>query len=375
MDGDAVMTESLVAETPVSGIEMVNPNALEESRLVEAQKIATMIDARDAQSVIAFGTRPQRELASATEQIIGSTRTRAAGDAGDTLTELLDTLRSADMDTFGGAFERFMSKVPVVGGFFDATKHLIQSYEPVANKISKIEGRLHQQQLTLLTDYENLNRLFADNMEFIKLLEVYIAAGRIKIVELEAEASQMEADGSANDPLKSQSVADTRRAIDRMSQRLYDLEITRMVSIQTGPQIRLIQDGNERLATKIHTAVLTTIPLWKGQIALAINLANQKEALDGLTAVTDATNEMLVKNSAMLRASTAGIQRQTQRGVIDIETLQKTTDDLIATVQEAIDVSREGRAKRIEGEKQLAVLEDKLRSSLTVAARGPVQGF
>lgn len=373
MGGDGVATDSIAV---VEGeLDLVNPSTLDESRLSEAQKIATMIDAHDAQSVIAFGTRPQRELASATEQIIGSTRTRAAGDAGDTLTDLLDTLKSAEMDSLGGAFSRMLSKVPVVGGFFDATKHLIQSYEPIANKISKIEAKLHQQQLTLLTDYENLNRLFADNIEFIGLLEVYIAAGRIKIAELEAEAAMMEADGTANDPLKAQSVADTRRAIDRMSQRLYDLEITRMVAIQTGPQIRLIQDGNERLATKIHTAVLTTIPLWKGQIALAINLANQKEALDGLTAITDATNEMLVRNSELIKSGTVGIQRQTERGVVDIETLQKTTDNLIATVEEAIQVSREGRARRIEGEKQLAVLEDKLRNSLTVSARGPVQGF
>lgn len=365
-----------VATLPVPGLELVQPTNLDENRLAEAQRIAAMIDAKDAQSVIAFGTRPQRELASATEHIIGSTRTRAAGDAGDTLTELLDTLKSADMDSFGGAFERFMAKVPVVGGFFDATKHLIQSYEPIANKISKIEAKLHQQQLTLLTDYENLNRLYVDNMEFIQLLEVYIAAGRLKIAELEAEVAQMEAAGDGADALKGQAVIDTRRAIDRMQQRLYDLEITRMVAIQTGPQIRLIQDGNERLATKIHTAVLTTIPLWKGQIALAINLANQKQALDSVTAVSDATNKMLVQNAQMLRSSTGEIQRQSERGVVDIETLQRTTDDLIATVEEAIRISREGRAKRIEGEKQLAVLEDKLRSSLTGAQSAPpLQGF
>lgn len=368
--------DELRVDVPVEGLALVQPQQLDGERLEEAKKIAAMIDARDAHNVIAFGTRPQRELASATEHIIGSTRTRAAGDAGDTLTELLDTLKSADMDSLGGAFERFMAKVPVVGGFFDATKHLIQSYEPIANKISKIEAKLHQQQLTLLTDYENLNRLYVDNVEFIKLLEVYIAAGRMKIAELEDEIRQMEAEGSAADPLKSQAVTDTRRAVDRMQQRLYDLEITRMVAIQTGPQIRLIQDGNERLATKIHTAVLTTIPLWKGQIALAINLANQKQALDSVTAVTDATNKMLVQNSELLRSSTGEIQRQSERGVVDIETLQKTTDDLIATVEDAIRISREGRAKRIEGEKQLAVLEDKLRSALTgQASAQPLQGF
>lgn len=374
MSDKAGSADSLAVEMP-EGLALVDARSLDKSRITEAEKIAAMIDARDAQSVMAFGTRPQSELASATEQIIGTARTRTAVDVGDTLTTLLDTLRSNDMDSLGGAIQRAVSKLPVVGGFFDATKHLIQSYEPIANKVSKIEATLHEQQLLLLTDYENLNRLFNDNVEFIKLLEVYIAAGRMKIAELETEARAAEASGAAGDPLKQQEVADTRRAIERMSQRLYDLEVTRMVAIQTGPQIRLIQDGNERLATKIHSAVLTTIPLWKGQMALAISLGNQKAALDNLTAVTDATNEMLVKNSQLLRSSTVGIQRQTERGAVDIETLQKTTDDLIATVEEAIQVSREGRAKRIEGEKQLAVLEDKLRNSLSVAARGPVQGF
>lgn len=369
-DSDAIVP----AETTTAMAE-VNPMQLAEPRLAEARDLAAKIDAKDAQSVMAFGTKPQSTLASATEQIIGTTRAVAAGDAGDTLTELLETLKSADMHTFSGAIDRFMAKLPVVGGFFDATKQMIMAYEPIANKISKIEARLHQQQLTLLTDYENLNKLFEDNVDFVKLLEIYVAAGKLKIEELKAEQNQLQAT-TATDALQIQAVDDVRRAIERLEQRLYDLEITRQVALQTGPQIRLIQDGNEKLANKIHTAVLTTIPLWKSQIAMAINLANQKEALEGLTAVTDATNDLLVQNSELLKTSTVEIQRQTQRGVVDIETLQRTTDNLIATVQEALVVSEEGRKKRQEGERQLIALETKLKGAIAATqTRGPVQGF
>jgi uncharacterized protein YaaN involved in tellurite resistance len=344
---------------------LVNPSRLTEPQRKEAEELAAKIDPDDAQSVLAFGMKPQGALAAATEQIIGKTQTSASGDAGATLTDLLDTLKASDMDSLTGQLERFIRAIPIIGGFFSEAQQIISAYEPIANKITKIEGRLHEQQMVLLTDYENLNRMFGENSKFIGLLEVYIGAGNIKIEELRRKLAVLQADPEAStDGLKAQAIDDARRGIERLASRVYDLELTRMIAIQTGPQIRLIQDGNERLATKIHTAVLTTIPLWKGQVALAISLAHQREAVDAVKGVTDATNEMLRRNSEVLKQGTIDVRRETARGVVDIETLQLTTANLITTVEEALRISEEGRAKRAEGEKAIAEMEQRIKSAL-----------
>lgn len=373
------MVEEIATPTPdPESTELVAPPqpkivdlaALPPADLAAAQELAAQIDANDAQCVLAFGTKPQNTLASATETIIGKTKTSASGEAGATLTELLQTLREADMDSVTGAIERFMRKIPVIGGLFTEAQQIISAYEPIANKITKIEAKLHEQQIMLLTDYENLNKMFAENADFIEQLKIYIAAGQLKVDQLKQQLQEMQSDPRlTSDQLKLQACDDCRRAIDRLSQRVYDLELTRMVAVQTGPQIRLIQDGDERLATKIHTAVLTTIPLWKGQVAMAISLAHQKEALENVRGVADTTNEMLRKNSEVLKQGTIEVRTETERGIVDIETLQTTTDNLISTVEEALRISAEGRAKRAEGEKQIAEMEERIKSMLAAKQR------
>jgi uncharacterized protein YaaN involved in tellurite resistance len=360
---DLGSTELAIPEEPEKAL--VSVKKLPEAELKQATDLAAQIDPRDAQCVLAFGTKPQSALSAATEQIIGSSTTSAVGDAGKSLTELLDTLKEADLDSMQGMIERLVAKLPVIGGFFTEAKQILSAYEPVANKITKIEARLHEQQMTLLTDYENLNKMYGENAQFIKMLEIYVAAGQMKVQELQAELVKREADpASGADSLAAQELDDLRRGIERLGQRIYDLELTRLIAIQTGPQIRLIQDGDERLASKIHTAVLTTIPLWKSQVALAISLSHQKEALEGVKGVTETTNELLRKNSEMLRTGTNEVRRETERGIVDVETLRMTTDNLIATVEEAIAISKEGRARRAEGEKQILEMENRIKTVL-----------
>jgi uncharacterized protein YaaN involved in tellurite resistance len=356
-------TELVPAVAPAPAL--VEPAQLPAEESNAAKELAAKIDPNDAQCVLAFGTKPQSVLSAATDMIVGKTKTSAAGDAGQTLSELLETLKAADMDSMTGAVERFVRSLPVIGGFFSEAKQIISAYEPIANKITKIEARLHEQQMTLLTDYENLNKMYKENADFITQLKLYIAAGQMKLAELQQQLATLQADTGADaDSLKAQKCDDCRRAIERLGQRIYDLELTRLIAIQTGPQIRLIQDGDERLATKIHTAVLTTIPLWKGQVAMAISLAHQKEALENVKGVTDATNAMLRKNSEMLKQGTIEVRKESERGIVDVETLRVTTDNLISTVEEALAVSQEGRAKRAEGEKALLVMEDQIKAML-----------
>jgi uncharacterized protein YaaN involved in tellurite resistance len=334
--------------------------------LQAAQELAECVDANDARCMLAFGTKPQNSLASATKAILGESTTPAAGEACATLTELLQTLRDADEAAQEGAIEKFVHRIPMLGGLVSGPRKIANAYESVASEISSIEAALHEQQMTLLTDCETLNTMFAENADFIEQLRIYIAAGQLKLEELRGQLQAMRSDPElTSDPLKLQACDDARRAIDRLSQRIYDLELTRMIAVQTGPQIRLIQDSDERLANKIHTAVLTTIPLWKAQVAMAMSLAHQHEAMEDVQGVTDATNELLRDNSEVLKQGTLDVRAQTERGAVDIDTLRTTTDDLITTVEDALRISAEGREKRAEGEKQLAAMEERIKSVLS----------
>jgi uncharacterized protein YaaN involved in tellurite resistance len=361
--------------TPAPQPKTVDLATLEPQDLAVARELAANIDANEVRCVLAFGTKPQDALASATKTIIGTSTDSAADEARATLTELLQALREADTDSASGAIEKFVRKIPVIGGRFSEARQIMGAYEPIADKITKIEAKLREQQMTLLTDYESLNKMFAENADFIEQLKIFISAGQLKLDELKQQFQSMQSGPEpASDHFNLQAYDDCRRAIDRLSQRIYDLELTRMIALQTGPQIRLIQDGDERLATKIHTAVLTTIPLWKGQVAMAISLAHQKEALENVKDFTDTTNELLLTNSEVLKQGTLDVRRETERGIVDIDTLRATTDNLISTVEEALRISAEGRAKRVEGEMQIAETEERIKSMLAEKQR-EIAGF
>jgi uncharacterized protein YaaN involved in tellurite resistance len=336
--------------------------------LQAAQDLAAYLDANNARCMLAFGTKPQNSLASATKAILGESTTHAANQACATLTQLLRTLRDADEAAQESAIEKFVHRIPLLGGLAGGPRKIADAYESVASEIGTIEAALHEQQMRLLTDCETLNTMFAENASFIEQLRIYIAAGQLKLEELGGQLQAMRSDPElTSDSLKLQACDDARRAIDRLSQRVYDLELTRMIALQTGPQIRLIQDGDERLANKIHTAVLTTVPLWKAQVSMATRLAHQHEAMENVRGVTDATNELLRDSSEVLKQGALDIRTQTERGGVDIDTLQATTDDLITTVEDALRISAEGREKRAEGERRLAAMEERIKSVLAAA--------
>jgi uncharacterized protein YaaN involved in tellurite resistance len=343
--------------------------------LAVAHELAEEIDAHDARCMLAFGMKPQNMLSSATKMILGTSKTSAESEAQGTLGKLLRTLRDAETASEPGAIGKLARRIPGMGGRAGEARRIVGAYEPIAEEIDAIEAKLHEQQMTLLTDYENLEAMFAENADFIEQLSIYIAAGQLKLDELKLQLEAMRAaSGEKGDLLGQQACDDCVRAIDRLSQRVYDLELTRLIAVQTGPQIRLIQDGDERLATRIQTAVLTTIPLWKRQVALAISLAHQKEALGNVTAVTDTTNGLLRNDAEALKRGTLDVRAQTERGMVDVDTLQATTDKLISTVEDALRISAEGRAKRAEGEKQVAEMEARIKAMLA-DQRGGIEAF
>ena len=226
--------------------------------------------------------------------------------------------------------------------------------------------------MDLLKDITVLEKMYELNLDYLDQLDLYIAAGEQLLVEMNTKKlPELEAEArTSDDPMATQRLADFQQAITRFERRLHDLKLTRMVSIQTAPQVRLIQSNDQSLVEKIQSSILTTVPLWKNQVVIAITLYRQKQALELQKEVTDTTNELLRKNAEMLRRSSGDIAKETERGVVDIETLKKVNDDLVATLEETLRIQQEARAKRSEAETQLVALENDLKTKLTSMRTG-----
>jgi uncharacterized protein YaaN involved in tellurite resistance len=225
--------------------------------------------------------------------------------------------------------------------------------------------------MTLLRDITMLDQLYEKNLEYLKDLDLFIAAGIMKLEELRAaRLPELEAAAKAsNDPADAQKLNDFNQFLVRFEKKLHDLKLSRMIAIQTAPQVRLIQNNDQALVEKIQSSILTTIPLWKNQIVIAISLLRQRKALGVQKAVTDATNELLTKNSEMLKAGSVAVAAETERGIVEIETLKKVNDDLISTIEETIRIQEDGKAKRAQAETELRQLESDLKNKLA-AIRG-----
>jgi uncharacterized protein YaaN involved in tellurite resistance len=242
----------------------------------------------------------------------------------------------------------------------------VQRYEKLSVQIEKITNELDKSRNQLMRDITLLDNLFEKNYDYLKDLDLYIIAGEQLLAELDktvipefkakAEKSQ--------DPLDAQKLQDMHQFLSRFEKKLHDLKLSRMVSIQTAPQIRLIQNNNQLLVEKIQTSILNTIPLWKNQVIIAITLFRQKKSLSLQKEVSDTTNELLKKNSEMLKGSSIEIAKESERGIVDIETLQKVNTDLISTIEETLKIQQDGRQKRAQAEEQLKKMESELKQKL-----------
>jgi uncharacterized protein YaaN involved in tellurite resistance len=223
------------------------------------------------------------------------------------------------------------------------------------------DARMH-----MLKDITLLDNMYGKNLEYMKNLDLYIAAGKLKLKELESTTLVELKDkaGQTKKPEDVQRYNDFEQFLNRLDKKVYDLKLSRTITMQTGPQLRLIQNGNQALVEKIQSSILNTIPLWKNQIVIAITLFRQKKALKLQREVTDTTNELLKKNAELLKESTTGIAKESERGIVDIETLKKVNDDLITTIEETLKIQTEGKSKRQQAEQELVKIEDQLKNKL-----------
>lgn len=334
----------------------------------QAARLLKELDLADTHSVLFFGSKAQEQLTTVSDQMLEGVRNKDVGPAGDSLNEMVTTLRGFDVDALDpnrkpGFLERlFGAGKPVV--------KFLQEYEAVRDHIDRIGEDLERQKTRLLTDVASLDRLYDANLEYMRALELYIGAGERKLKELDEQtipnlAGAVEAGG---DMVQAQGLRDLRGARDDLERRVHDLRLTRQVSMQSLPGIRLVQENDKGLINKISSTLVNTVPLWRQQLAQAVTVYRSGRAAETVKAATDLTNELLQANAENLKQANAEARRQIERGVFDIEVVKQANRTLIETIEESLAIADEGKRARAEATAQLQQMEVDLRKTLAAAS-------
>ncbi|WP_428926094.1 toxic anion resistance protein [Marinibacterium sp. SX1] len=379
----AQASEAMVRE--VTEVQLVEPGG--EVVAVEAADAPTQdairkrvaeIDMSDTNSIVSFGSAAQAELQQISQAMLADVRNKDVGPAGDSLRDIVSTLRGFSVDeldvrrerTF---WEKLMGKAAPIAQFK-------AKFETVQSQIDKITDELLGHEHTLLKDIKSLDMLYDRTLDFYDELALYIAAGEAKLktldtVEIPAKSAEVDAAPEADQVMKAQELRDLRAARDDLERRVHDLKLTRQVTMQSLPSIRLVQENDKSLVTKINSTLVNTVPLWETQLAQAVTIQRSGEAAKAVRDANDLTNELLTANAANLRESNKVVRQEMERGVFDIEAVKQANADLIATIQESLQIADEGKARRAAAEEDLKQMESDLRDTLAAAkARGDGTG-
>jgi uncharacterized protein YaaN involved in tellurite resistance len=325
------------------------------------------IDMSDTHSIIFFGSKAQEQLTSISDRMLDGVKNKDVGPAGNDLNEMVAIIRGFEVDDLDpnkkqGFFDRLFGKAKPVVKF-------LQQYEEVGKQIDAITDKLEKHKTSLLTDITSLDRLYQANLEYFYTLEDYIAAGEEKLRELDEivipeQAKQVE---TSQEIIAAQNLRDLRAARDDLERRVHDLRLTRQVAMQSLPGIRLVQENDKGLVTKINSTIVNTVPLWRQQLATAVTIFRSSQAGKTVKAATDLTNDLLAANAENLKLANAETRKQLERGVFDIEVIKKANQTLIATIEESLQIADQGKKMRAEAVIQLQVCETELRKTLASA--------
>jgi uncharacterized protein YaaN involved in tellurite resistance len=347
--------------------------ALDDAPPEEAEAIRARmeeIDITQTGSIIGFGARAQNDLQRISQSMLADVQNKDLGPAGDGLREMVTTLRGfsvSELDTRRERswWERLTGKAAPMAKFQER-------FNTVQGQIDRITGSLLQHETTLLKDIKALDKLYEKTLEFYHELALYIAAGEAKLHELDnhaipARSAEVEAAQEKDKMLKSQELRDLRSARDDLERRVHDLKLTRQVTMQSLPSIRLVQENDKSLVTKINSTLVNTVPLWETQLAQALTIQRSRDAAAAVRQAGDLTNELLTANAENLRSANREIREEVERGVFDIEAVKQANETLIATIEDSLQIADEGRTRRAEAEKELKTMEAELRKSLGAA--------
>ena len=340
-------------------------NILTPEELKMVEDFSKKIDITNSRAVMTYGVGTQKKMADFSEKTLESVKTKDMGEVGDMVTGLVTQLKNFDVDENEKGIKGFFKKKG------NQRQEMKTKYTNVEKNVTAISNELEKHQVTLLKDVELLDRMYELNLNYYKELSMYILAGKKKLREVrenELPVLQKKAEMSGL-PEDAQAAKDLAEQCDRFEKKLHDLQLTRTVAMQTGPQIRMIQASDQMMAEKIQSTIVNTIPLWKNQMVIAIGIEHSTQAARAEREVNDMTNALLRKNAEKLKMATVESARESERGVVDIETLKHTNEMLISTMDEVLSIQTEGKQKRAEAEKDLAAIEAQLREKLLQASR------
>ena len=339
-------------------------DSLPEESKQKAIGLAQQIDPKNHQSIILYGTQAQSKLLNFSHSMLDHVQNKDVGEIGDILSELMSKLEQVNPDELQPEKRNLFAKL--FGKISSSVNEVLSKYQKTGAQIDRITVKLDHCKKALMTDNMMLEQLYEKNKEYFLALNIYIAAGEVKLEELQtktipelkrkAEISQ--------DQMDFQDVNDMMQFADRLEKRMYDLKLSRQITTQSAPQIRLIQNTNQALVEKIQSSIMTAIPLWKNQIAIALTLIRQRSAVEAQKQVSKTTNDLLLKNAEMLKTNTIETAKENERGIVDIETLKKTQENLVSTLEETLRIQSEGRSKRHQAEQELISMENELKQKL-----------
>lgn len=354
IDAEVEVVEQTAVTKPEVNAPVLTP---QEQKAVE--EFAAKIDVENTAQIMQYGAASQKKMADFSDAALANVRTQDLGEVGDLIVSVVGELKGFDAEEskgFFGFFKKQASKLELMKARYDKAE----------GNVSKIAEALQHHQVRLLKDSAVLDQMYEQNLAYFKELSMYILAGKMKLQEVrEGKLKELEEtarrSGLAED---AQAARDLAEKCNRFEKKIYDLELTRQISIQTAPQIRMIQNNNNVMVEKIHTTLVNTIPLWKNQMVLALGIAHSSEAARAQRQVNDITNELLKQNAQKLHTASVETAKEAERGIVDMETLKKTNAELITTLDDVVKIQQQGRAQRLEAEAEMAKMENELKMKL-----------
>lgn len=368
LESNAAQTEAAVEEAPVeekqaeqTPVEKLDISSLSPAEQAAVRDFSEKIDIKNTDQVMNYGSAAQKNISEFSDAALSSVKTKDLGECGDMLSELVVELKGLNFDEeekkgFLGLFKKASQTIAEKKAQFDKAEV----------NVDKIVEELEKHEITLMKDISMMDKMYEKNEEYMKELTMYILAGKLKIehlrnVELPEYVAKAKETGLPED---AQAANDFANLIGRFEKKIHDLELTRTISVQMAPQIRMVQNNDSLMAEKIRSSIVNTIPLWKNQMVLALSLYHSEQAMQAQRNVTDVTNELLMKNAKTLHQGSVNVAKESERGIVDMETLKQTNLELIATLDEVRQIQDDGRARRAQAEDELARIEGELKDKL-----------
>lgn len=342
-----------------------------EEQREDALALAEMIDITKTEVIMQYGTKSQRELSRFSDTVLSEVRLKDGGDAGKLLSELMGKVRKMDVNTLEQK-DSFLANLPLVGKVFRKTESRMMEWEDMHGFLENVVSNLDVAKYGLLKDITKLDQMYEMNVQYFDDLNLYILAGELKAAQFEEEILaplRIEVENEPNAGLSHRRLQDMIHNKERFEKRVHDLKLSRTISLQMAPQIRVVQQNNQILAEKIESSVVNTIPLWKNQIVMALSLSRQQNALKAQQDVTNTTNALLEQNSLLLKTSSVEIAKENEKGIVSIESLKIAQQNLIETLDETLLVQTEGKQKRREVEQELQAMEKELKQKVLQIAQ------